>query len=675
MENLESLPFLLENYISSWIPIQNSNYFKFEILIDSQPQTCIILGFKNNEKLVFQGCISARLIQGSINVNASELLVNEWTSIYSCGTQGLLFFEASNSEFSIDYKTSINCKDSDQIQKILNSYPNVLQIISDTTGLIDIQNVLSTQNSIFQPRKYKIPQVSPDINICHEHNFRNFVSIPNFFPFWSLYTENNYKSGCIGSLVFPPQWTNYVEELKGSDGDKDLRIIVAGNKSSGKSTFARFLKNKLLNEPSAVYWLETDLGQPEMNVPGVIALHLLQNPNNLNIETVHITSTYKNIECVRAIGPQFINSANRKLENPVRTQTPSSSSTVLGSVYLGMVTPKENPELYINAISQMMNIYSDLIENVNGVLVVNTQGWTKGMGLDLLADVINLVLPSHYVQMCENSDTDLFFARQVFPTHTKIDMMTTVTGDYGLPHFSLLDTTSKTLDVVESSDSSDDTNSQLAHNKYGVSTYSKPNAKSRIHAHTIRNLSVVCHMYGKSPTGNWKFNVPLTHRLPIAIPFASVQIWICDNDIKQSQVLGLLNGSVVGVVAKYAEDTKKTRELEINNGWPDSNWEFCSLGIIKSVDSAKQIFYLLLAPNSFLRESNFIQLGFVKGPGPHENGIELPVETFIHGGVSDSVMRMNSTNTFESFFSDPLVVQKSNNLNDSPYLSIGTKKT
>ncbi len=46
---------------------------------------------------------------------------------------------------------------------------------------------------------------------------------------------------------------------------------VCGSKGTGKSTFGRLLLNSLLNVCSEVAWLDTDCGQPEFTVPGLLS--------------------------------------------------------------------------------------------------------------------------------------------------------------------------------------------------------------------------------------------------------------------------------------------------------------------------------------------------------------------------------------------------------------------
>lgn len=69
------------------------------------------------------------------------------------------------------------------------------------------------------------------------------------------------------------------ESISSSQQAYDQRqpvFVVAGSKNLGKSTFARLLVNRLLNSHKQVAYMDTDLGQPELTVPGDFVLYTIQ---------------------------------------------------------------------------------------------------------------------------------------------------------------------------------------------------------------------------------------------------------------------------------------------------------------------------------------------------------------------------------------------------------------
>ena len=78
-------------------------------------------------------------------------------------------------------------------------------------------------------------------------------------------------------------WPSLVEHfvnhcIHGSSLENPAVLLVMGAKGVGKSTCCRFLVNRLLSHVPEVYFLETDLGQPELGPPGVITLHRIRRP-------------------------------------------------------------------------------------------------------------------------------------------------------------------------------------------------------------------------------------------------------------------------------------------------------------------------------------------------------------------------------------------------------------
>lgn len=67
--------------------------------------------------------------------------------------------------------------------------------------------------------------------------------------------------------------------LHNSSPQNPAVLLVMGAKGVGKSTCCRFLVNRLLSlQVPEVYFLETDLGQPELGPPGVVTLHRIRRP-------------------------------------------------------------------------------------------------------------------------------------------------------------------------------------------------------------------------------------------------------------------------------------------------------------------------------------------------------------------------------------------------------------
>ncbi|WVF68971.1 hypothetical protein IAT40_003745 [Kwoniella sp. CBS 6097] len=153
------------------------------------------------------------------------------------------------------------------------------------------------------------------------------------------------------------------------DAQKPFVGLVKGTKRSGKSTFARTVMNRLLGIYERVAWLECDLGQGEFGCGGVVGLWVLDRP---------------------VIGPSFTHPLV-----PHRAH------------YLGTYTPLTCPDEYIVSIRHLIEHYKydlqyptfpssssgKISETIP--LVVNTQGWVKGLGEELLSSIEGMAEPTH----------------------------------------------------------------------------------------------------------------------------------------------------------------------------------------------------------------------------------------------------------------------------------------
>ncbi|KAI6099090.1 hypothetical protein F5141DRAFT_1219281 [Pisolithus sp. B1] len=197
-------------------------------------------------------------------------------------------------------------------------------------------------------------------------------------------TSGSPKYVCTKDMLpftLPPSWETgltYMDLPPNSRTDITLTplCMVKGPKKSGKSTFSRTLLNRLLSRYRRVAFLECDVGQSEFTPGGMVALSIMEG---------HV------------FGPPFTHPTL-----PYRAQ------------YIGSSTPRANPSYYLSAIQTLLETYklevhvpalADTSTSSDGriedviPLVVNTMGWTKGLGADLNTRIEELVEPSHVFEI------------------------------------------------------------------------------------------------------------------------------------------------------------------------------------------------------------------------------------------------------------------------------------
>jgi polynucleotide 5'-hydroxyl-kinase GRC3/NOL9 len=164
----------------------------------------------------------------------------------------------------------------------------------------------------------------------------------------------------------PSLWSAVADSIVASAGVPT--VLTCGGKNAGKSTFGRYLVNRLLSERRCpVAFLETDVGQSEFTPPGLVSLNVLAPGSGA------------------LLGP-----------SPTHLMPP------ILSFFVGDVTPKTRPNLYMDSVRALLDEYSRLApqyEEFGGMpLVINTHGWVKGMGLDLMRAIASHAHPAHIVK-------------------------------------------------------------------------------------------------------------------------------------------------------------------------------------------------------------------------------------------------------------------------------------
>ena len=179
----------------------------------------------------------------------------------------------------------------------------------------------------------------------------------------------------IAQTIYPLSWDEACESMTASPAPK---ILVCGPKGVGKSTFCQFLVNSLVPMKTVTY-LETDPGQPSFSPPGLVSLHQLTNP---------------------IFSPPFIRSGMNDL---------------IRSHHIGNISPRDNPRHYIDCINNLLSHDSG-----NTPTIINTPGWTKGTGFELLTSLIEIASPD-FILVLSNAGNDTL-ARNLHPLASKLEI-------------------------------------------------------------------------------------------------------------------------------------------------------------------------------------------------------------------------------------------------------------
>jgi len=152
--------------------------------------------------------------------------------------------------------------------------------------------------------------------------------------------------------------------------ERGLSIVVYGPKNAGKSTYIRYLLNSLLSlYPSGIAFLDLDIGQSEIGCPSFLSLHIITSPL--------LSQPYAHVQKGEMAWCEFV----------------------------GDVTVVSDPAAYSSAIRRGYAYYLDHLSPSSHKassyipLLVNTMGWVKGLGKELLEDIVGLIKPVYCVDM------------------------------------------------------------------------------------------------------------------------------------------------------------------------------------------------------------------------------------------------------------------------------------
>ncbi|KAL5003727.1 hypothetical protein BDV10DRAFT_2121 [Aspergillus recurvatus] len=186
-------------------------------------------------------------------------------------------------------------------------------------------------------------------------------------------------------LHLEKQWSAAIKSLSQRAGR--LRALICGPKASGKSTFGRYLLNHLLSpapQPESNYantdgvaFLDLDPGQPEFSPMGQVYLAHLRSP---------------------VFGPPF---THPSLDN-------ECDGTIIRAHHIGATSPKEDPDHYVLAATNLMEQYRALLATYPQCpLIINYPGWIFGLGLEVATYLIRSLGLSDVVYMSEKGPMEV----------------------------------------------------------------------------------------------------------------------------------------------------------------------------------------------------------------------------------------------------------------------------
>ncbi|CAO3614406.1 unnamed protein product [Mucor hiemalis] len=533
-KNKNKIPHLMDHEsVSNFVPVKGNC-----CVINQEDDTYIFIGLKKGEDIVFMGQVLAAPLYGAMSVSGAvissgrqvpralvpdeDLLVSLYP-IFSPRTHSLLRI-SSESMDTPAIQTHYNPVEIDEnlIEAVFDElkvgtqeFESVI-VIKDLEGeshLEDMSNAVSsfTKNLVKLTKKEDERDENIDINY-----------LPGFHPI--LKTTPGVKAFKIES-----SWSSRTDLALANAKERPVVSVVCGAKDMGKSSYSRYLINRLLSKYKRVAYIETDVGQSEFTPSGLLSLHYLTQP---------------------ILGPPY---THQQIQ-PER------------SFFFGSASPRNNPDYYLECINELVDHWkrdqAAVLDEENDEsewipLVVNTQGWVSGVGYNLLVSQIQKIEPTDVFTMrhhiFEYKNLPHTFNHDILPVINEAFMMAREPPQLHYLDCVLQDTNVVTLmDSFTSIQQRDITLGSFFHQSGAM------NAESYL-------------------LPKWNFKQHMIERAPWVIDWRQSlnAVWIVFEEVKMNELFYALNGSLVGLIGDVIDFKKQNGPKHVVNTSSDVFVSIC----------------------------------------------------------------------------------------------------
>ncbi|KAM4703283.1 polynucleotide 5'-hydroxyl-kinase NOL9 [Rhinophrynus dorsalis] len=345
-------------------------------------------------------------------------------------------------------------------------------------------------------------------------------------------------------------------------------ILVCGPRNVGKSTFIRYLINKLLNHLPCVSHLDCDLGQTEFTPPGCVSLLNITKP---------------------VLGPPFTHQQEAQK-----------------MVFFGETTCEQDMERFVESVKYVITSYRR-----EQPLIINTMGWVKGFGLLLLIDLIHLLSPTHIVQITAKGSDDMepltkkyiqdsagFLTKGSSPAKNKVKEF-------------------ESSDEEEQEDYAEGLHvrSLARHQLIAFETDFTGSGEAgnvRCHSGILRDLAMLGYL-SKLQQFDLDHIIPLNSLLPYEVPFSAVALRVVHSDVAPSHIMYSVNASWVGLCRILDDIISEGDGPVILTQTPIC--DCLGFGIVRGVNIEKKVYHILTpVPPESLRLVNCLLVGNISIP-------------------------------------------------------------
>lgn len=328
-KNIENFKLLKKNKSNVTSNLIKKQYLLFKS-INSQ---YILLLIKN--KVYLTGAVDVKIIHGTVNIDGKQLRTNDSTQILSNrGCSNIEVVPLENESNYIEFnKLSYNFskKTLKAVQSELNPKYNAILLLRKKPSTL--RNVML--------KKFTEPKASFNKN-------ESTIKDNDAFLKETILQAQLTTSPSVSAFNVNPEWNN----LKFK---RDSKLVIVGGKNVGKSSYAKYVLNKSINENDEILLIDLDLGQPIFTIPQIISATVINEP------ILGKSELCQNINSVK-------------------------------SFFFGDTHPTLAPSRYLQCVKELIKYCKKYYKHI--AWVINTMGFNKGIGLELTCSLIKLCQPN-----------------------------------------------------------------------------------------------------------------------------------------------------------------------------------------------------------------------------------------------------------------------------------------
>lgn len=418
----------------------------------------------------------------------------------------------------------------------------------------------------------------------------------------------------IHQLIIPPSWVNAVSNMESlCRTNESSKLLVCGAKGVGKSSCLRYTINRMLSKSKVICLLDCDVGQPECSPPGVLGLHLLTSPilapSHLNLQRPILS--YYHGDVTSKSGPDRFIAAVQALVNKYQ-EIQDAFASGAGAEYLideaeVDTLRKKREVLSSNPFAVFEDGFEEDDSPTSLPLVVNTDGYIRYMGAEVLGAVVDAVNPDKVFHIVTDKDKYLpalmrylvpvadeeahgkvssgqIAAGEEKPPKYKEEVASLVPGKWSASNISAVDLRSLRL-----------VSYFLRHNDLLMASVHSPSSLHPVpweNAVHIRNGALV--------DRNGAIATALCSESAYGIPHAqTVMCCLGASDIPSRLIPSVLNGGLVGVLgasASSAHDGSSSVNPAIKTA--DPLVPCLGMGVVRHLDAQDQRIYVIIPRSS-----------------------------------------------------------------------------